>query len=246
MRLTYFTALLVVAVPMAAAGCGGAGDPLGGPYGGTEGTIAPNSGNLSSVAAEDAGDIDAETPSSSGGGSGSEAGSSSGSSSGGGSGSSSGGKASSGSSSASVHDAGTGSSSGTASGSSSGATSGSSSGAASSSSSGAASSSSSGAASSSSSGGTTTAPTFTTIFSEYLKSGTVGNCTRCHGEMGSASGAYSWLSGQGYISGTGSALVGNRSCLTWYGGNMPPGGPWSDAQAASEMNAWVAAGAKNN
>ena len=64
--------------------------------------------------------------------------------------------------------------------------------------------------------------------------------------MNSASGSYSWLSSQGYIRGTGSVLVGAGSCLTWYGGNMPPGGPRSNAQATSDMNAWAAAGAMNN
>jgi hypothetical protein len=84
------------------------------------------------------------------------------------------------------------------------------------------------------------------IFSKYLASGTAGGCPRCHGQMGSASGAYSWLSGQRYISGTGSLLVTGGSCLSWYGGNMPPGGTRKDAQAVSDMNAWAAAGAKNN
>jgi hypothetical protein len=84
------------------------------------------------------------------------------------------------------------------------------------------------------------------IFNEYLKNGTTGTCTRCHSQMGSASGSYSWLSSQGYIRGTGSILVVTGSCLTWYGGTMPPGGPRSDAQAVSDMNAWAAAGAMNN
>jgi hypothetical protein len=65
--------------------------------------------------------------------------------------------------------------------------------------------------------------------------------------MGSAKSAYSYLSSQGYISGTHSALVQNgSSCLSWYGGgNMPPGGG-NDAQAVTDMNAWAAAGALDN
>jgi hypothetical protein len=65
--------------------------------------------------------------------------------------------------------------------------------------------------------------------------------------MGSAKTAYSYLKGQGYINGTGSALVKNgQSCLSWYaGGNMPPGGG-ADAQAVTDMNAWAAAGALDN
>jgi hypothetical protein len=63
--------------------------------------------------------------------------------------------------------------------------------------------------------------------------------------MGSAAKAYSYLSNSGYISGTNSALVQNGSCLTWYNGNMPPGGG-SNAQAVKDMDAWAAAGALNN
>jgi hypothetical protein len=91
------------------------------------------------------------------------------------------------------------------------------------------------------------APTFSEIYSAYLASGTVGNCVSCHrAEMGSASSAYSWLSGIGQISGASSRLTGPGSCLTWYGGTMPFGGPRSDPQAVSAMNAWAAAGAMNN
>jgi hypothetical protein len=64
--------------------------------------------------------------------------------------------------------------------------------------------------------------------------------------MSSASASYSWLSGQRYISGTSSLLAASGSCLSWYGGNMPPGGTRTDAQAVSDMNAWAAAGAMNN
>jgi hypothetical protein len=84
------------------------------------------------------------------------------------------------------------------------------------------------------------------IYASYLGSSGVGGCPRCHGQMGSASSAYSWLSGQRYISGTSSLLVTTGSCLSWYGGTMPPNGPRSDAQASSDMDAWAAAGAKDN
>ncbi len=80
----------------------------------------------------------------------------------------------------------------------------------------------------------------------YLAGGTEGDCSQCHSQMGSASGSYSWLSSKGYIGGGQPALTDpNQSCLSWYGGNMPPNGP-SDAQAVSDMNAWAAAGAQNN
>jgi len=87
--------------------------------------------------------------------------------------------------------------------------------------------------------------TFGQIFSMYLASGTPGNCTECHAQMGSASTSYAWLVGQGYVDGASSLLVASGSCLSWYGGTMPPGGQ-SDAQAVSDISAWVAAGALNN
>jgi hypothetical protein len=90
------------------------------------------------------------------------------------------------------------------------------------------------------------APTWTQIYTKYLANGAVGTCGRCHNQMNTAAGSYSWLSSSRYISGTASPLAKNGSCLTWFGGNMPPGGPRSDAQAVSDMDAWAAAGAKNN
>jgi len=94
---------------------------------------------------------------------------------------------------------------------------------------------------------TQTAPTWSQIFSSYLKgSSTAGRCAGCHSQASSASNLYSWLQGKGYISGTSSPLVDpNQSCLSWYGGNMPPSGP-SNANAVKDMNAWAAAGAQNN
>jgi hypothetical protein len=94
---------------------------------------------------------------------------------------------------------------------------------------------------------TQTAPTWTSIYNNYMKSGTKGKCSSCHSQSSSASGLYSWLQGRGYISGKSSALVdSNQSCLSWYGGNMPPSGPSSYGNAVSDMNAWAAAGAQNN
>ncbi|MGH7271781.1 MAG: hypothetical protein ACREJ3_15230 [Polyangiaceae bacterium] len=64
--------------------------------------------------------------------------------------------------------------------------------------------------------------------------------------MDSANSAYSWLQGKGYISGANSALTSSLgSDLSWYGGNMPPGGG-NDSQAVTDMNSWAAAGALNN
>jgi hypothetical protein len=65
--------------------------------------------------------------------------------------------------------------------------------------------------------------------------------------MSSAKNAYSWLTSQGYINGTGSPLTDpQQSCLSWYGGNMPPRGPTSLSGAKADMDAWAAAGAQNN
>jgi hypothetical protein len=65
--------------------------------------------------------------------------------------------------------------------------------------------------------------------------------------MGTASGAYNYLKSKGYINGTASSLVNpSQSCLTWYGGNMPPSGTSSSPQAVADMNSWAAAGALDN
>jgi hypothetical protein len=96
------------------------------------------------------------------------------------------------------------------------------------------------------SGMTPTAPTWTSIFNNYMAGGKEGRCSSCHSQGSSATNLYSWLQGRGYISGSSSALVdSSQSCLSWYGGNMPPSGP-NDAKAVSDMNAWAAAGAANN
>jgi hypothetical protein len=64
--------------------------------------------------------------------------------------------------------------------------------------------------------------------------------------MSSATKSYSFLSGSGYINGANSSLVqSGSSCLSWFRGNMPPGGG-SNSQAVTDMKAWAAAGALNN
>jgi hypothetical protein len=64
--------------------------------------------------------------------------------------------------------------------------------------------------------------------------------------MSDAASAYSWLEQRGYISGAQSALVSKtNSCLTWFGGNMPPRGG-RDEDAERDLGAWAAAGARNN
>ena len=91
-------------------------------------------------------------------------------------------------------------------------------------------------------------PTWSDIYKSYLVTGSPGNCSSvgCHFQMSSAKGAYSYLQSSGYINGANSVLVKSGSCLSWYGGNMPPGGPRSEPTATSDMNAWAAAGAMDN
>jgi hypothetical protein len=92
-----------------------------------------------------------------------------------------------------------------------------------------------------------TGVTWTTVFNTYLAGSTKGKCSSCHSQGSSKANLYSWLKSKGYINGTSSSLVSTKqSCLSWYGGNMPTNGPSSWAQAVTDMNAWVAAGAQNN
>jgi hypothetical protein len=94
------------------------------------------------------------------------------------------------------------------------------------------------------------APTWTQIYTSYLGTGTEGGCNKsgCHSEMSSASAAYTWLEGKGQIDGTSASEIAdpNQSILSWMGGDMPKGGPSSDATATSEIEAWAKAGAQNN
>ncbi|MEO6419091.1 MAG: hypothetical protein ABIP39_06775 [Polyangiaceae bacterium] len=90
-------------------------------------------------------------------------------------------------------------------------------------------------------------PTWTYLVNTYLSGGKVGNCTRCHSQFSTPPKAYTYLSGKGYIKGASSPLVStSQSCLSWYSGTMPPGGPTSVPAAVTDFNAWAAAGAKND
>jgi hypothetical protein len=223
----------LVAASSVGAGCSGTDQsPLGGAYGGT--ASAPPPTHAANVTSNNGGESGASSGSSSTGSSGpsSGTGTSTGSSSGTGATGASGAPTSG-------STGGTGGSGSAASGSQGSSGSASASG----------SMSASGSASGSSSGsGGSSCDTFSCIFTKYLQAGTIGNCSvACHAQMATASSSYSWLAGQGYMGTTPPALTGSRSCLTWYGsGNMPPGGPRSAPQAVMDMNAWAAAGAKNN
>jgi hypothetical protein len=244
MRLSWFVVgfSAVASMMPASFGCSG-GSPMGGPHGLTTDLPAPNAENLNTVASSAGGTDDGGalvgTTTSSGGSGGSSGttipnGSSSGPSSG--SGTSSGGSSSSTGNSGNS----SGSSGGHATGSSGGPSGGADSGTVSSGGSG-----SSSGGSSASSSGAASPVTWTEVYDRYLATGTIGNCTNCHGTV-SPSAAFSFLQGKGYVGGPNPSLTNpSQSCLTWYGGNMPPFGPQS-AQAVSDMNAWAAAGAKDN
>ena len=90
-------------------------------------------------------------------------------------------------------------------------------------------------------------PTWTDLFTVYLASGTIGYCTDCHPEMSDAPASFTWLEEQGYV-GVPDPLLTNpgASCLSWYGGNMPPGAPVLSADAVRHMDAWAKAGGPNN
>jgi len=98
------------------------------------------------------------------------------------------------------------------------------------------------------------APTWSALYKGYFAYGAIGNCgdSVCHAQAGTASGMYQWLLSENNSSYCGCpnclASLGSTttSVLSWFGGAMPLLGPTSDSQAASDVEAWVAAGSKNN
>ena len=104
------------------------------------------------------------------------------------------------------------------------------------------------------------APTWTTIYNTYFGSGTPGHCGNggCHSSSrggftcgSSKTTCYNGLVSAGYVTdGDMSSAIADPSQtpLGWYGsgGNMPAGGASSNAAAARDISAWVAAGAHNN
>lgn len=102
----------------------------------------------------------------------------------------------------------------------------------------------------SASGNPMVAPTWTQLFHAYMAAGTVGNCAHsgCHQNvMGSPSAAFSWLHAEQQLSGSEPAITDpSSSCLSWLGGDMPPGGPASDPVVERDFDLWVKAGANDN
>src|SRR4029077_3534526 len=95
--------------------------------------------------------------------------------------------------------------------------------------------------------GSDAVPTWTQLYNDYFVAGTIGRCTNCHAtDMATAASSYAYLQAKGYVGGTMPGLVDSYgSCLTWFGGNMPYGGPTSNAKATKDFLAWAKAGAKN-
>lgn len=100
------------------------------------------------------------------------------------------------------------------------------------------------------SGNSSVPPTWTELYNAYMTAGKVGNCAHsgCHPTfMSSPVMAYSWLQLEGQLGGPQPPLTdSSSSCLTWYGGDMPPGGPASDPAVERDFDLWLMAGAKNN
>jgi len=100
------------------------------------------------------------------------------------------------------------------------------------------------------SGSSSQAPTWTQLYGAYFADGTPGNCAHagCHANaMTSASATYAWLEGQDQVGGSQPALTDpNSSCLSWLGGDMPPGGPETNPTAEKDFDLWLQAGAKDN
>ncbi|HVW28283.1 MAG TPA: hypothetical protein VHC69_23130 [Polyangiaceae bacterium] len=104
-------------------------------------------------------------------------------------------------------------------------------------------------------GGIAGAPnTWLHIYTSWLAVDTIGNCSKtganCHAQdMSNATAAYQWLEQQGYVGGGVTALVDpNFSCLSWFGGDMPPTAPdkTQSDKAAMEMMMWAMAGGTDN
>ncbi len=90
-------------------------------------------------------------------------------------------------------------------------------------------------------------PTWADLYLLYMGPGTIGYCTDCHPEMTDPPASFSWLQEHGYVGGPDPLLTSQgSSCLTWYGGNMPPGAPVLSEAAVKHMDAWAKAGGPNN
>jgi hypothetical protein len=117
----------------------------------------------------------------------------------------------------------------------------------------------SGSTSGTDSGTTGTAPTWTMIYGSYFAAGTAGHCGNSGCHLSTLKGfkcgsdkttCYNGFVSAGYITpsaGASSPLADpQQSCLTWLGGNMPPGGNGSNTAATTDLTAWANAGAKND
>ena len=93
----------------------------------------------------------------------------------------------------------------------------------------------------------TSAPSWSQLYSNYFGPNTPGNCSSCHGagtapSFNSASTLCSALKSAGYIKNSSGTL---QNLLTWFGGSgtMPQGGGAVPTKAVSDITAWQTAGA---
>ena len=95
-----------------------------------------------------------------------------------------------------------------------------------------------------------TAPTFTAIYTKYFAPGAPADCATggaCHAQFKTEAGAWSFLLQYGQVGTTPPELTDpNASWLVWYGGLMPETGTPCNPQAMADLNAWAAAGGKND
>lgn len=85
------------------------------------------------------------------------------------------------------------------------------------------------------------------IYSGKFAAGTEGDCVRCHAETKTSKATYQWLKELEYIGTDPPPLIDyGASCLTWFGGNMPPWAVEPNEAFIAEMNTWAANGAKED
>jgi hypothetical protein len=95
-----------------------------------------------------------------------------------------------------------------------------------------------------------TAPTFSAIYAKYFAPGAIVDCATggtCHADFKTAQGGWAFLAKFGQVGMVPPGLTDpNVSWLTWYGGIMPQPNTPCNPQAVADLNAWAAAGGKDN
>jgi hypothetical protein len=96
----------------------------------------------------------------------------------------------------------------------------------------------------------TPSPTFTSIYTTYFAPKAPADCvtgTGCHTQFQTEQGAWAFLLQWDQVGTSPPGLTDpNKSWLSWYGGLMPQTGTACNPQAVADLNAWAAAGGKND